>query len=93
MISKGKCIPIQKYRYKNRCDRPPLIDFSGYSGTSSPTFGGTVMPTQNTFGEPYVEFQMYANQDNEKNKIKHKPIDIIGNNIIDDNFENMNHLP
>lgn len=54
-ISGGECHPLQKFRYKHRCDLPPPINVAAATDASgeiipSPTFGGTVKPTQNVFG-------------------------------------------
>jgi hypothetical protein len=60
MIANGECIAIQKYSYPGRCVRPPPINSAQLSGTLSPTFGGTVPPTQSVYGETYVSGQMYG---------------------------------
>lgn len=58
---KGKvCEAVQVTSYTDRCTRPGAIDRSDLSGTSSPTAGGTVAPTINVFGEPYVADAMYG---------------------------------
>ena len=58
---KGKvCEAVQVTSYTDRCTRPGAIDRSDLSGTSFPTAGGTVAPTINVFGEPYVADAMYG---------------------------------
>jgi hypothetical protein len=54
-IAGGVCAPIQEFNYYNRCAIPPHYAssplYSALPGaTPSPTFGGTVKPTQNVFG-------------------------------------------
>lgn len=59
-ISGGNCIPLQVHRYSGRCDKPQPLNFRAFSSTAAPTGGGTLSPTQSTFGKPYVKGQMYA---------------------------------
>eukprot|EP01038_Epipyxis_sp_PR26KG_P013167 gene13167-17641_t len=78
-IKDQKCTPIQKFRYDTRCSQPDPINIASYSGTKAPTSGGTIAPSQSTFGNPYVKFQMYSinsggtthNYDNNKNNFGH----------------------
>jgi hypothetical protein len=74
-IRGGQCEPLQKYHYSGRCDRPPPLNTAALSSTLSPTFGGTVSPSQNIFGEPFVKGEMYAVQDGDKRTNKHERID------------------
>lgn len=51
----GECKPLQVHHYHGRCDLPPPVTATAYldSGgatTASPSYGGTVKPTQNVFG-------------------------------------------
>ena len=59
-ISDNKCHPVQVFHFSNRCSRPPPIDRYHLSGLEAPTASGTVAPTVNVFGEPYVQYEMYA---------------------------------
>ena len=52
-IAKGVCTPVQVFRYTSRCVQPPPVNEDYYSSTATPTKGGTVAPTQSTFGNPY----------------------------------------
>lgn len=65
-IANSECTPLQVFRYTHRCARPPPINLAAYSSTASPTGGGTVAPTQSTFGDPYVKGQMYGKTGNRK---------------------------
>ncbi len=69
-IYSGVCYPLQAHTYTSRCDRPSPIDTSLPDSTLSPTFGGTVSPTVNIFGEPYVPGAMYGFNINDNNKPK-----------------------
>ncbi len=59
-IANGKCTPLQKYRYRSRCSRPPPLNPASYSSTKAPTHGGTAAPTQSVYGLPYMKGKMYA---------------------------------
>lgn len=59
-IANGQCEALQVFQYSSRCSRPSPINLVQYSSTPAPTSGGTVTPSQSTFGEAYVKGQMYA---------------------------------
>jgi hypothetical protein len=72
-IANGQCETLQVFSYSSRCSHPPPINLAQYSSTAPPTAGGTVAPTQSTFGEPYVKGQMYAvGQDGEHHQPRRK---------------------
>lgn len=68
-IIRGRCHPLQVFNYTTRCDRPEPISAADTKSfwkneyTQSPTGGGTVMPSQSVFGEPWVAGEMYAHRE------------------------------
>lgn len=64
----GICYPLQAFTYTSRCDRPTPVDASLPDSTLAPSFGGTVSPTVNIFGEPYIPGAMYGFNFNDENK-------------------------
>ena len=91
-IYSGVCYPLQAHTYASRCDRPSPIDTSLPDSTLSPTFGGTVKPSVNIFGEPYVpSIAMYGFSVNDNNKPKdNNPFEDIAHNDNNNNNNNNN---
>ncbi len=65
-VIRGACHALQIFNYTTRCAQPEPVSTDIVSGfyqdqyTRAPSFGGTIMPTQHVFGNPYQKGKMYA---------------------------------